>query len=169
MVKVLDRNKNDLRELSVKMDKLAVAVKEDINALVKEITIQTVATLARNTPIDVGTARSNWLVSLGNDAGVTRAAFYAYPSRWRPVPGQNPGGSFGEGRNTAGATWSATGAVAGRETDQDVYIANNLPYIARLNEGWSNQAPAGFVESSITSGVNQAIRNFKFVNIERLF
>jgi hypothetical protein len=34
-----------------------------------------------------------------------------------------------------------------------IYITNNVPYINRLNNGWSRQAPIGFVERSITRGV----------------
>jgi hypothetical protein len=36
------------------------------------------------------------------------------------------------------------------------YIQNNVPYIERLNDGWSSQAPAGFVEKAIlaANGVN---------------
>jgi hypothetical protein len=30
-----------------------------------------------------------------------------------------------------------------------IYIANNVPYIQRLNDGSSKQAPAGFVEDAI--------------------
>ena len=32
---------------------------------------------------------------------------------------------------------------------QDIWISNNLPYGQRLNNGWSTQAPAGFVEMSV--------------------
>ena len=30
-----------------------------------------------------------------------------------------------------------------------LHIQNNVPYIERLNDGWSSQAPAGFVEKAI--------------------
>lgn len=33
--------------------------------------------------------------------------------------------------------------------DDDVFIANSLPYAKRLNEGWSRQAPAHFVELTV--------------------
>ena len=33
--------------------------------------------------------------------------------------------------------------------DLPAFITNNLPYIKRLNEGWSKQAPAHFIEQVI--------------------
>lgn len=36
---------------------------------------------------------------------------------------------------------------------EPIFIVNDLPYANRLNNGWSTQAPAGFVEQSIAQGV----------------
>jgi hypothetical protein len=37
-----------------------------------------------------------------------------------------------------------------------LYLTNNLPYAARLNNGWSKQAPIKFVESAVAAG-NEAL------------
>jgi len=142
-----------LHDLSRRFNKLAQKVDPVINQIVEDITYATVAHIARATPIDVGTARSNWIVSYISESAETRPAFFAYPSRWKPPYGA--GGSFGEGRNTAGATWSVPTALRGRRTGQAVYITNNLPYIERLNSGWSKQAPAGFVDRAIAAAQAQ--------------
>ena len=34
-----------------------------------------------------------------------------------------------------------------------IFIQNNVPYMARLNRGWSKQSPAGFVESAIDNAL----------------
>lgn len=58
-----------------------------------------------------------------------------------------------------GVDKSGTTAIAKGRSDIDsyrkgkIYITNNVPYINRLNNGWSRQAPSGFVERSITRGV----------------
>ena len=40
--------------------------------------------------------------------------------------------------------------IADRIDPGDVsYITNNVPYIERLNDGWSTQAPAAFVQANI--------------------
>ena len=35
----------------------------------------------------------------------------------------------------------------------DLWLVNNLPYAARLNDGWSEQAPSKFVEREIAKAV----------------
>lgn len=41
---------------------------------------------------------------------------------------------------------------------QKIFISNSLPYIQRLDEGWSSQSPAGFVSSSIQVGVKTVLK-----------
>lgn len=37
------------------------------------------------------------------------------------------------------------------------WLVNNVPYINRLNDGWSTQAPAGFIERGIRAAVKAPI------------
>lgn len=156
----------DLDGLSKLMPKVAEAIEKDATRLVTEIAIAVVADVAQNTPVDVGTARSNWIVALGSPLYNIRAAFSPHPSRWRP-PYADPGSDRSETQNQAGAVWSTVGAVKGRRTDQPIYITNILPYIGRLNSGWSKQSPAGFVERGVQTGTDRAVRAFKFENLNR--
>lgn len=41
-----------------------------------------------------------------------------------------------------------------------IHLNNNLPYIIPLNEGWSSQAPAGFIDMAILDGLS-AIRGLQ--------
>lgn len=132
------------------MYKFADDVPDVANKVEIEMATMTLAELARATPIDVGTARSNWVASIGSAYDGTRAAFSPYPSRHRPPYG--PGGSMGEGRNQAGAVWSAAAALKGKKPGEDIHITNNLPYIMRLNQGHSSLAAAGFIERAIQTG-----------------
>lgn len=154
----------DLRYLAKVMPKYGDAIASDVNRLKGEISLSIIANVAKRTPVDVGTARSNWHVSTAISA-LTRKAFSPFLSRWRPPYG--PGGTLAETRNQAGAVWSAS-SIVGKATKagEPLYISNNLPYIQRLNQGWSNQAPAGFVEAGINEGVNQAIKRFTFKDTE---
>lgn len=52
----------------------------------------------------------------------------------------------------ASRSWLTHGYRLG---DTDVIIENKVPYIERLNEGHSKQAPAGFVEDVIDSRVQK--------------
>ena len=42
-----------------------------------------------------------------------------------------------------------------------MFVSNNVKYITRLNDGYSRQAPAGFVQSAIRKAVTQDIRSFR--------
>ena len=63
-----------------------------------------------------------------------------------------------------GAARSAQGAGISRIAtgyslrQGNVNITNNVPYIRRLNEGSSSQAPAAFVQSAIARALNNANR-----------
>jgi hypothetical protein len=96
-----------------------------------------VADLAFHTPVDTSQALSNWIVTLdGKNVGRIDPHFY------------------GERGSTQKASAAQTIAQArqvlkNKKPGQTIYITNNLPYIRRLNEGYSGQAPAGFVERSV--------------------
>lgn len=80
-----------------------------------------------------GHARRNWLV------GINR-----FPVN--EVAGVDPGGGT--------AIASGRTVVATAKANQVVWLVNNTPYIARLNNGHSTQAPIGFVETAIDIAVN---------------
>lgn len=80
------------------------------------------------TPVDTGRARGNWQVDLNRIPG-------------GEVVGVDKGG---------GATIASESAII--QTAKPfgtIQIANNVPYIGRLNDGYSKQAPAGFIEAAI--------------------
>lgn len=81
------------------------------------------------TPVDTGRARSNWRAALGG-----------------------PFTSELEETSAMGAINQAESVINARGPGETIYISNNVPYIQRLNDGWSAQAPAGFVEQAMTVG-----------------
>lgn len=90
------------------------------------------ANLTETTPVDTGWARSNWQMSAGSPIESTLG-----------LPG----------------TSGVPPLVVGYQLRQGpIYITNNVPYIQRLNEGYSQQAPAGFVQAAIERGVGEARR-----------
>lgn len=86
------------------------------------------------TPVDTGRARANWVVSLGSPQLAT-------------TKNLDKGGTatISRGRAVTQNYVSASG--------QSIYICNNLPYIQRLNEGWSAQAPPGYVQAAVQTAV----------------
>jgi hypothetical protein len=80
------------------------------------------------TPVDTGRARANWQVTIGSQAS----------------------GTVEIDDKSGGATMSkATAASAGFKAGDTIYLTNNLPYIRRLEEGSSQQAPAGMVALTV--------------------
>lgn len=99
------------------------------------------STVTSETPVDTGRARSNWIVGLG-------------AARRDTVE------SYGPEDATAVATSAGSAVIAGYvNRGQAIYISNNLPYIERLNDGWSAQAPAQFVQSAIQQAVSVISRS----------
>jgi len=84
--------------------------------------------LVLKTPVDEGTARANWIASLG-------AAIFT------PIESSDKGG---------GTTIAKAASVFGAAPNYPVlYITNNMPYIRKLNDGSSIQAPKNFFEQSV--------------------
>lgn len=90
------------------------------------------------TPKDTGLATSAWLVGI------------------QSAPSGAP--TVGPGKETAAAQAQQAGlSIIGaypKNALPDLWIVNNLPYIGRLNDGYSAQAPAKFVEQSIAEAVS---------------
>ena len=92
--------------------------------------------LVKQTPVDTGLARSNWL------AGVNRAR-----TDTGPILGP------------AAAIALVRSQIATVKTGDYVVLSNNLPYINRLNAGWSSQAPAQYVDVIVLNVATRAGQN----------
>lgn len=134
----------DPRSFSRRMRVLARDVEANANLVKRRVALAVDAALVLGTPVDTGRARSNWQVNLNAPATSQRDAF---------APGKNLG--IGEGANARAALQQAQQAIADAQPGSAIYITNNLSYIGKLNQGHSAQAPSGFVEAALFSGVAQ--------------
>jgi len=129
-----------LLDLAESLERKAKAVDAAASELAVKTAETIVADLAFATPVDTSQALSNWIVTL--DAPSSDKVLPHYP---------------GEGGSTRNASAQETinrarEVLRGKKPGQRIYITNSLPYIRRLNEGYSGQAPAGFVERSVLIG-----------------
>lgn len=136
------------------MNKLGQTVEDNATLLVRRAALATDAAVVLATPVDTGRARSNWQASLNAPATGTREAYVEGSSG--SSAGANAQAAIDQGKTVIGAT----------KNGDAVHLTNNLPYIGRLNEGHSAQAPAGFVEEAIQVGL-QAVRDFGGILVER--
>jgi len=112
-------------------------VAEGADALVRKVALAADQAVVMGTPVDTGRARSNWIASVGSPASAVIDAY---------APGE--AGST-EAANTQAAMDQAASVISGYDAGEEIHITNNLPYIQRLNDGYSAQAPANFVEQAV--------------------
>jgi hypothetical protein len=116
--------------------------------------------LVESTPTDTGTALSNWQITLDQPAEDMRPAFVPSP-KGKMVKGVwvhkvDPLATMQA--NAPGVIEQLNDVISAKQPGQSIFISNNVPYIQRLNEGSSEQAPSGFVERAEILA-EQAIRN----------
>ena len=124
------------KDLGRNLRKTAKAVPDNADKLVRKVSLAVDATVVLSTPVDTGRARSNWQVECNSPNETTNQI-------------EDPSGRV--------AIESGKAKIAGYKggTPQAaVYITNNLPYIGKLNNGHSAQAPAGYVEKAIGVGID---------------
>ena len=114
----------------------AQELRDRIELKVKRAATTLLQQLVANTPIQTGQARANWQASIGS----ADTSFIGGPKSIHPPNSIDYAGY--EGR--------ATAVIQGWTSGETIFITNNAPYIQRLNDGYSSQAPAGFVESAVS-------------------
>lgn len=129
---------------------LARNIEQNGEATARKVALAVHQTVVLATPVDTGRARSNWIVQLSSPYRQTITAYS--PGEKGSTSGANAQSAINQGQST----------ISQREKGQDIYISNNLDYITRLNQGWSAQAPAGFVEQAVSAGV-QAVRGTRIL------
>lgn len=135
-------------EFARRLDLIASNIPQAVNAVKIALAAAIDQAVVVQTPVDTGHARLNWQVGLGT------------PIR-SEKPGEDPGGA------AARAIALGVARIRAARPSQSIYISNNVPYINRLNEGWSAQAPADFVRRSLLLAVNQVLGNRRVINILR--
>lgn len=119
------------KQFAANMRKHGRNVEKNAQAIVRKCALAVDAAVVISTPVDEGRARANWQVSLGSPASGTLDTL-------------DPSGQ---------ATVAKGASTISSHTKGAIHITNNLPYIGRLNDGWSAQAPAGFVTRAVLIGI----------------
>ena len=118
-------------------------VKQQVQAKIIKYGATLLTNLVMDTPILTGQAKANWQAVIGSPGGSFIGA---------GGPTSNPKDlAHGPPQHVDFASYEAAalGIIQGYQIGQVLYIFSNLPYIEKLNEGSSSQAPAGFVEAAI--------------------
>ena len=109
----------------------SLQVKADAEKFLKDIGRDLIQGVVIATPVDTGAARGNWIAS-------------KTPIKTYDV---NASDKSGQGAINRTFVFFAQNAKLGSV----IYLQNNLPYIERLEKGWSDQAPQGMVSTTMNA------------------
>ena len=96
----------------------------------KKIALQALSGVVNRTPVDTGRARGNWQTTVG-----------------QPALGQVDGTD----KDGSPTIEDGLSALVNLEPFDQVWITNNVPYIEALENGHSDQAPAGMLAVTVAS------------------
>lgn len=125
---------------TIRVDQIGDYVQDQMDQLLRATVLETDSRLKQASPVDTGRFRASWQV--GENAA--------------------PGGKVGPG--DYGSAPGITRIGYGQEKVGNIYsVHNNLPYAERLAQGWSGQAPAGWVQ-----GIAKDMQQFVRVNAAKI-
>lgn len=142
----------DMGDAARRFFRLAKGVEVATLTVTKEQALDTQYQLAKETPVDVATARSNWRISVGRPLTGKIAAYSPFQSRHRNPPGS--GGSKSESVNLASVQSQGQARLSNYKSGS-IYISNALPYIGRLDDGWSPQSGSGWIARAVLASTIQ--------------
>lgn len=126
---------------TMQMDRAIIEKMGKVSTIARRSALECFSRVIQKTPVDTGTARNNWFANIGS-----------------------PGTQMTESSDKSGASRISEAASAtaewNPESGEHIHLTNNLPYIERLENGWSKQAPAGMVGITIAefSGIVQGAK-----------
>lgn len=111
------------------IDRFVAKASGNVEKAVRQTVVLCAQGVVLRTPVDTGRARGNWVLGVGSVDTSTSAT-------------NDPSGAGAIGRIAA-----EVAASRGRV----FYVTNSLPYIQRLEDGYSKQAPAGMVKATLAA------------------
>lgn len=110
---------DDLHKFNLEVEKYA-------NQDFRSFALKAYQLVLKRTPVLTGTAKGNWRVSLDSPD-------YTYEKLERPIDNSHKGNE----------------TINNATVKNDIYISNSVPYILRLENGYSRQAPEGMVAITV--------------------
>lgn len=148
------RRFEDLQKIMAEYNK---AIRIGTNRLVQTAAMTVQETVARNTPVDTGKARSNWRVSINSLLFGETNAYAPYPKRSGP--------KLGETSNANAAIAQGYSRIRRFNVVRHgtVVVQNNSPYIGKLNDGTQSAQASNFVELAVVTTLAK-IKSMRVIN-----
>lgn len=111
------------------VSKFVEKAKKNPEKVMRQVSIKLFSAIIKASPVDTGRFRMNWMAS-----------------------GSAPASGITDATDKSGniAIGNATSFVLKAVDWREFTLTNNLPYAQRLEYGWSQQAPQGFVRVNIS-------------------
>lgn len=111
------------------VSKFVEKAKKNPEKVMRQVSIKLFSAIIKATPVDTGRAKNNWFAS-----------------------GRTPSSGTTDATDKSGniAIGNATSFVLKAADWREFTLTNNLPYAQRLEYGWSQQAPQGFVRVNVS-------------------
>ena len=123
--------KESLSSWAKKLRAFADDLPRQENEIKKALALEVGVNLINATPKDKGEASSNWMLAKGSPSRDVSASI---------SPNGDP-------------SFNRLGRILGTvKPGETLWFSNNVKHIIFLNQGWSKQAPAGYVEIAIKAG-----------------
>lgn len=137
-----------LLDLARQCENLSEEIADESNKQKIKVAETILGDLVHVTPVDTSKALSNWQAAIGTKKSGKIEPYY---------PGEHGSTKTASAR---AAFEAGRAIIRGAKPGEPIIISNNLPYIRRLNDGYSKQAPAGFVDRAILLG-RRIVTRFK--------
>ena len=125
-----------LGSFTLSLEKFQIDTKQKAVRAAKKIAMEAFKRVIMRSPVDTGRFRANWGVSIGS-----------------PYTGSDQNGSDKSGDTTV---MNSATVAAGWNAKKSIFLMNNLAYAVPLENGHSQQAPAGMVRLTIAELQNGA-------------
>ena len=123
-------------DLDVAVLKFSEDIGLTVSTIIEKLAVDVHSGVTKRTPVDTGRARASWMISQGD-----------------PDLSVAPDMGDGDGKNKGAGSPPSDPIIPPPTIKSDgeskVWITNSLPYIERLENGHSKQAPAGMVAVTI--------------------
>lgn len=128
------------------VNKFAQRVPQLANQVIRKSSLELFTDVVMDTPVDTGRARGNWQISFGSPAsGVI----------------SEQGDKEGDSASSSPTVQKITDALNSDRTTLTIFLTNNLPYIKKLEYGWSKKAARGMVRKNLMKANIQLLKNIR--------
>lgn len=142
-----ETNANDFL---ARMMRIAEKVGTNVDKVVQAYAGHLLVSLVQATPIKSGQARANWQVAIDGPNSV----FIQYAEK-------NRNRNVADHADVQDAIDHGQSVILGYTRGHTIDLFNNAPYIVRLNQGYSPQAQAGYVEDILNASGFRSIPNIQ--------